>query len=130
MGDDETSPKNRIALICQNCRLVNGQAPPGTKSPGELGRWRCFGCGGWNGEEDEGRKVVQEIKERIEQEERPGSENNEEIAGGSDGGPSDENEAQSDKENGEEEVVETESTEDVVEVKAKRGRPKSGKKKA
>lgn len=125
MGDDETSPKNRIALICQNCRLVNGQAPPGTKNPSEL-RWRCFGCGGWNGEEDEGKKVVQEIKERIEQEVRPGSENDEEIAGDEDGGRSD----GEDKEKSGEEVFETESTEDVVEVKAKRGRPKSGKKKA
>ncbi|KAK6839973.1 hypothetical protein PG987_005839 [Apiospora arundinis] len=32
LGEDETAPKNRIVLICQNCRLVNGQAPPGTKA--------------------------------------------------------------------------------------------------
>ena len=67
LGEDETLPKNRMALICQNCRLVNGQAPPGTKTLADLGKWRCFGCGSWNGEEDEAAKVVQEMKERIEE---------------------------------------------------------------
>ncbi|KHN94439.1 uncharacterized protein MAM_07755 [Metarhizium album ARSEF 1941] len=32
LGEDETAAKNRFALICHSCRLVNGQAPPGTKS--------------------------------------------------------------------------------------------------
>lgn len=67
LGEDEILPKNRIALICQNCRLVNGQAPPGTKTLAELGKWKCYGCGSVNGEEDEGEKVVQEIKGRIEE---------------------------------------------------------------
>ena len=67
MGEDETNPKNRMALICHNCRLVNGQAPPGIKAPAELGKWRCYGCGELNGEEDEAVKVVQEMKERIEE---------------------------------------------------------------
>lgn len=70
MGEDETLPKNRMALICQHCKLVNGQAPPGTKRPQDLGRWRCFGCGGWNGEEDEGLQAVKEIKKRLENEEK------------------------------------------------------------
>jgi len=65
LGEDETSPRNRIALICQNCRLINGQAPPGTKSLTDLGKWRCFGCGSMNGEEDEAAKAVKEMKEKI-----------------------------------------------------------------
>ncbi|RDA82572.1 hypothetical protein CP532_3068 [Ophiocordyceps camponoti-leonardi (nom. inval.)] len=48
LGEDEAAPKNRIALICQSCRLVNGQAPPGTKSLAELGSWRCMACGALN----------------------------------------------------------------------------------
>jgi hypothetical protein len=66
LGDDETSPKNRIVLICKHCRLVNGQAPPGVRRIEELGKWRCIGCGGWNGEVDEGAKIVEEIKQRAE----------------------------------------------------------------
>lgn len=70
LGEDETSPKNRIVLICKHCRLVNGQAPPGVKRMEELGNWRCVGCGGWNGEVDEGAKMVEEMKERAEIETR------------------------------------------------------------
>ncbi|GBF65351.1 endoplasmic reticulum junction formation protein [Trichophyton mentagrophytes] len=51
LGEDETLPKNRLALICVHCRLVNGQAAPGIRTLEEVGRWRCVGCGGWNGEE-------------------------------------------------------------------------------
>jgi len=40
---------------------VNGQAPPGVRTLEELGRWRCSGCGAWNGAESEGAKVVKEI---------------------------------------------------------------------
>ena len=61
MGEDETQPRNRIVLICQNCRVVNGQAPPGTKSLHELGRWKCMNCGGWNGVESETQKLVQSV---------------------------------------------------------------------
>lgn len=68
LGEDETSPRNRIVLICQHCRLVNGQAPPGVKRLVDLGRWRCFGCGGWNGEVDEGTKIVEAIKDTVEKE--------------------------------------------------------------
>ncbi|KAK8074072.1 hypothetical protein PG994_004971 [Apiospora phragmitis] len=42
LGEDETAPKNRIVLICQNCRLVNGQAPPGTKALADVGLWKCM----------------------------------------------------------------------------------------
>ncbi|KAL2005168.1 hypothetical protein VTN00DRAFT_3018 [Thermoascus crustaceus] len=62
LGEDETLPKNRVALICRNCRLVNGQAPPGIKDLAELGRWRCGGCGAWNGEESEAKKVLANIR--------------------------------------------------------------------
>ncbi|KAH7308701.1 hypothetical protein B0I35DRAFT_464253 [Stachybotrys elegans] len=60
LGDDETAPKNRIALICRACRLVNGQAPPGTKSLADLGKWKCMACGAVNNEADEGRRLVKE----------------------------------------------------------------------
>jgi endoplasmic reticulum junction formation protein lunapark len=70
LGEDETSPKNRIVLICQNCRLVNGQAPPGVKRLQDVGRWRCIACGGWNGAEDEGAKVIKEIKKLAESEQQ------------------------------------------------------------
>ncbi|KAI8959391.1 hypothetical protein F5Y11DRAFT_333185 [Daldinia sp. FL1419] len=61
LGEDEMAPKNRIVLICQNCRLVNGQAPPGTQSLSELGRWKCMSCGALNGEMDEGKKIIRDV---------------------------------------------------------------------
>ncbi|KAL2127992.1 hypothetical protein VTI74DRAFT_9865 [Chaetomium olivicolor] len=61
LGEDETAAKNRIVLICSKCRLVNGQAPPGTKSLSELGMWKCMACGAPNGELDEGKRIVQEV---------------------------------------------------------------------
>ncbi|KAL2758308.1 hypothetical protein ACRALDRAFT_1015288, partial [Sodiomyces alcalophilus JCM 7366] len=60
LGEDETAPRNRIVLICQNCRLVNGQAPPGTKTLAEIGTWKCMTCGAANGEMDEGKRLVKE----------------------------------------------------------------------
>ncbi|OAA61888.1 hypothetical protein SPI_04747 [Niveomyces insectorum RCEF 264] len=61
MGDDETAAKNRIVLLCSVCRLVNGQAPPGTRSLAEVGSWRCMGCGALNGEAAEAKKIVNEV---------------------------------------------------------------------
>lgn len=61
LGEDEAAAKNRLVLLCSRCRLVNGQAPPGIRTLEELGRWRCSGCGAWNGVENEGTKVVKEI---------------------------------------------------------------------
>ncbi|KAK0753659.1 hypothetical protein B0T18DRAFT_337442 [Schizothecium vesticola] len=61
LGEDETAAKNRIVMICGNCRLVNGQAPPGTKSLSDLGTWKCMACGASNGELDEGKRIVQEV---------------------------------------------------------------------
>lgn len=51
LGEDETQPKNRFALICSECRLVNGQAPPGARSLEDVGRWKCGGCHVMNGKE-------------------------------------------------------------------------------
>jgi hypothetical protein len=126
MGEDETLPRNRVALICQNCRLVNGQAPPGTKSFADLGKWKCFGCGTMNGEEDEAAKVVQEMNERIELQETsepdPESKPAEDSATGESG----------DMMEGSTDEVDVDSTEDTIEVKptpSKRGRPRGSKKK-
>lgn len=51
LGEDETQPKNRLAMICSECRLVNGQAPPGARTVEDIGKWRCGGCKAWNGKE-------------------------------------------------------------------------------
>ncbi|KAF2828299.1 hypothetical protein CC86DRAFT_346415 [Ophiobolus disseminans] len=62
LGEDETQPKNRLALICSECRLVNGQAPPGARSVEDVGRWRCGGCQAWNGKEKPREDVVGLVK--------------------------------------------------------------------
>ncbi|KAI9649248.1 hypothetical protein NHQ30_001816 [Ciborinia camelliae] len=129
LGEDETHPKNRMALICQNCRLVNGQAPPGTKTLADLGKWRCFGCRTLNGQEDEAAKAVQEMKERIQ--EKKGKED---ITSE----PEDKSTEDPEDTPGSEDIDqdepavqgEEESEEEKVEVKPKRGRPKSNRKKA
>lgn len=64
LGEDETQAKNRIALICSQCRLVNGQAPPGVRSLEDVGRWRCKECGTMNGVESEVGKVLQQAEKR------------------------------------------------------------------
>lgn len=61
LGEDETHSKNRIALICQSCRLVNGQAPPGTLTLEEVGRWRCSACQAWNGVEREEKRIMKQV---------------------------------------------------------------------
>lgn len=61
LGEDESSAKSRIVLICQDCRLVNGQAPPGVRTLEELGRWRCSSCQAWNGVESEEKKILKQI---------------------------------------------------------------------
>ncbi|PGH31897.1 hypothetical protein GX50_05332 [[Emmonsia] crescens] len=63
LGEDETLPKNRLALICTQCRLVNGQAAPGIRSLEEIGRWRCGSCGALNGEESETNKALAGIQD-------------------------------------------------------------------
>lgn len=63
LGEDEMQPRNRMAMICSSCRLVNGQAPPGIKTPEELGRWRCGSCGAWNGVESETTKILSSLRQ-------------------------------------------------------------------
>lgn len=62
LGEDETRPGARMALICNRCRLVNGQAPPGVKRLEDLGKWRCGGCGTVNGEESELKRIVSSMR--------------------------------------------------------------------
>ncbi|KAL8741877.1 MAG: hypothetical protein Q9190_005570 [Brigantiaea leucoxantha] len=64
LGEDETLPKNRLALICNKCRLVNGQAPPGVQRLEDVGNWRCAGCGTMNGQEDDTQRIVARIREQ------------------------------------------------------------------
>jgi hypothetical protein len=87
LGEDETAAKNRIILICQKCRLVNGQAPPGTKSLVEVGQWKCMSCGAMNGEMDEGKRIIREVlgqrqDDPVETTEDHGSEASTEVAKG------------------------------------------------
>lgn len=70
LGEDETSAKNRIALICQECKLVNGQAPPSVRTLEDVGRWRCSSCHAWNGVESEAKQIMQQMVE-IKDESRP-----------------------------------------------------------
>lgn len=63
LGEDETQPRNRMVMICSGCRLVNGQAPPGIKTPEELGRWRCGSCGAWNGVESETTQILSSLRQ-------------------------------------------------------------------
>ncbi|OCK85788.1 hypothetical protein K432DRAFT_431360 [Lepidopterella palustris CBS 459.81] len=102
LGEDETQPKNRLALICHECRLVNGQAPPGVRTLEDVGRWRCGGCGAWNGKEkvqdtDIGRLVEGWKSERVERENA--KEESEEVTA-----------EESDEEDGEAEVETSESS--------------------
>lgn len=74
IGEDETLAKNRLALICENCRLVLGQAQPGVKRLEDIGKWRCGACGAWNGVEDEGKKIVEEMRQQENMDLHNGSE--------------------------------------------------------
>ena len=129
LGEDETLPKNRVALICQTCRLVNGQAPPGTKTLASLGKWRCFACGSLNGEEDEALKAVQEMKERIEEKSELAKDraSDAEVEMAEDEVDGVEIEAPDEDEDGNEEPA---AAEDTAKGKPRRGRPKGSKKKA
>ncbi len=62
LGEDETLPGKRLALICSSCRLVNGQAPPGVMRLEDVGKWRCAGCGATNGVDNDLKKIVDSIK--------------------------------------------------------------------
>lgn len=77
LGEDETLPKNRLALICQKCRLVNGLAPPGTKSLNDLGNWRCLGCGTFNWEDKVSKSSCETKESHTTSQAEKGQENNE-----------------------------------------------------
>lgn len=81
LGEDETAAKNRFALICEKCRLVNGQAPPGTKSLAEVGMWRCMSCDASNGEVDEGKRIIDEVLSASKGAEAEKEESGEEVHG-------------------------------------------------
>ncbi|EUC47420.1 hypothetical protein COCMIDRAFT_35105 [Bipolaris oryzae ATCC 44560] len=76
LGEDETQAKNRFALICTECRLVNGQAPPGARTLEDVGRWRCGGCSAWNGKEKVREDDVTRLVKGWEAERRAKSEAN------------------------------------------------------
>lgn len=63
LGEDETQPKNRLVLICSECRLVNGQAPPGARTDEDIGKWRCGGCKAWNGKEKPHEEVAHLVQD-------------------------------------------------------------------
>lgn len=66
IGEDESAAKHRLALICSNCRLVNGQAPPGVMTLEQVGRWRCQSCGASNGTDEQ--RTAREMVERVRRE--------------------------------------------------------------
>ncbi|KAF2244344.1 hypothetical protein BU26DRAFT_608784 [Trematosphaeria pertusa] len=83
LGEDETQPKNRLALICNECRLVNGQAPPGTRALEDVGWWRCSGCGAWNGKEKVQEDAVADLVKGWETERKSKAKD---LGGSTDGG--------------------------------------------
>lgn len=62
LGEDETQAKNRFALICQHCHLVNGQAPPGAQTLEDVGLWRCQGCKQMNGVQSPTEKLLEHVE--------------------------------------------------------------------
>jgi len=62
VGEDETSPEHRYALICSRCRTHNGLAPPGETAL-QVG-YICARCGQWNGPETgDGRVTTEKLHE-------------------------------------------------------------------
>lgn len=70
LGDSEADARNRFALICMHCKLVNGLAPPGTTSLEQLGKWRCSRCARWNGQENDAKALLASIGEQVRAERR------------------------------------------------------------
>ncbi|KAI0018044.1 hypothetical protein F4780DRAFT_781747 [Xylariomycetidae sp. FL0641] len=82
LGEDEMAPKNRIVLICSQCRLVNGQAPPGTRSLSEIGTWKCMSCGAANGGMDEGKRIIREVLDGSKEARSKGADKDRDSDGG------------------------------------------------
>jgi hypothetical protein len=80
LGEDETQPKNRLVLICSECRLVNGQAPPGARSLEDVGRWRCGGCHAWNGKEKVEEVAMEQLVQGWEEERKAKEQEKEQSA--------------------------------------------------
>lgn len=119
LGEDETLPKNRLALICHQCRLVNGQAPPGVQRLEEVGKWRCSGCGFLNGEENEETKLLKKITQQA-QPDQHSAPPVEEVAVGN-GSPSNEsgdNKSGDENENEHSENVESSGSEEAQDQKS------------
>ena len=94
LGEDETLPGKRLALICSSCRLVNGQAPPGVMRLEDVGKWRCAGCGAMNGVDSDLKKIVDSIKR--EEGPRTKDQENEKTEGGTSGPDADDASEESD----------------------------------
>ncbi|KAI4136176.1 MAG: hypothetical protein LQ347_000033 [Umbilicaria vellea] len=141
LGEDETLPRNRIALICKRCRLVNGQAPPGVKRLEEVGKWKCNGCGAVNGEISEAETIVATIKEQTEAGKQKQYQESEEKKAAMDEITEDElarSTGERDEESDvtqysevseEKEAIEAEESPEPEPAKPKRGRPKGSTKK-
>lgn len=70
VGEDEAAAQNRQALICGKCHNHNGLAPFG-KTAAEI-RYKCPGCGEWNGNivaEEVKPEEHEEVVEVVEKEE-------------------------------------------------------------
>lgn len=67
LGEDEMSAKNRYALICSNCRQVNGLAPPGTTNIEDV-RYICGRCGAENGK-PKVKELIGKVAEEQQQQE-------------------------------------------------------------
>jgi endoplasmic reticulum junction formation protein lunapark len=138
LGEDETLAKNRLALICETCRLVNGQAPPGLKSLEELGRWRCGACGAWNGLKNETKLLadIQSQSQSGEEVQESGSGGIEEVSFSGDATDNDnvvevihdDRISSGDSEEREEVRQADIEQEELPTVKRRRGRPRSSKK--
>lgn len=123
LGEDETQAKNRLALICSECRLVNGQAPPGARTVEDVGRWRCSSCHAWNGK-DRPREDVEGLLKGWEAERKAKAS---EVAGKTDAGLDSDN-RETEDDNGIGEGVDEgsgvdvgEEVEEVVETPPSRG---------
>ncbi len=65
LGEDESSPRNRYALICTSCYNHNGLAPPGSKQPSKI-FYICPNCGAQNGEMKESISKLDKVNEENE----------------------------------------------------------------
>jgi len=132
LGEDETMAKNRLALICENCKMVLGQAPPGVKRLEDVGKWKCGACGAWNGVEDEGKKIVKQMQQQAKMDvhDHQNVEKDDPI-GLSSGGDGDDEMQTEDYDFDEEEEDEVDEEEEIpaVATKAKKGKSKTSRKK-